>query len=166
MGQIEKKEKVQIEKGTPSPSRTGGALLPSRLMDRLEHMMERWEPWGLSWPRWPEEMPTRVPALNLYEEGDTLVVETELPGMRKEEIEITLSGDVLTISGKREQEKKEERRDYFRMERSTSAVSRTIQLPAEVKPDQMTAELKDGVLTIRAPRSETTRASVRKVPVT
>jgi HSP20 family protein len=165
MGQVERKEKTPMEKGSITPIRSNLELMPSRLMERLEHMMERWEPFAL-WSRWPEGVVAKVPAINLYEEGGNLVVETELPGVRKEDIDIKLTGDVLTISGKREQEKKEERRDYFRLERSSSAVSRTIQLPCEVQGDKMTAELKDGVLTIRAPRTEAAKASTRQVPVT
>lgn len=165
MGHVEKKEKAPAAREGITPVRQGLEFVPGRFMERLEHMLGRFEPWG-PWPRWPEEIMARVPAVDLYEEGDSLVVETELPGLRKEDLDIKLTGDLLTITGKREQEKKEERRDYFRLERSASAVSRTIQLPAEVQGDKMTAELKDGVLVIRAPKTETGRASTRHVPVT
>lgn len=76
-----------------------------------------------------------------------------------------LTGDLLTISGKRESEKKVERKDYFRLERSASAVSRSVRLPVEVQADKMTATLEDGVLEIRAPRSEAAKAASRIVPV-
>lgn len=154
MGQMEKKERPAPEKPVAAPpARSGLEHLPSRLIDRLEHLLGRWEPWsGLGMGKWPEELVGRPPATDLYQEGDDLVVETELPGMRKEDLELTLSGDVLTISGKREQEHKEQRRDYFRLERATSSVTRTIRLPAEVQADKMTARLEHGVLVIRAPR--------------
>jgi HSP20 family protein len=164
MAQVEKKEKLP-EKATITPIRTNIEQVPARLKERLENILGRWEPWSL-WARWPEELVARVPAINLYEEKGMLVVETELPGMRKEDLDIKLTGDVLSISGRREQEAKEERRDYFRLERSTSAVTRTIQLPAEVQADKMTAELKDGILTIRAPKAEAAKAATRQVPVT
>jgi HSP20 family protein len=164
MGQIEKKEKGPADKGTATPIRTGLEHRPFRFMDRLEHLFERFEPFG-PFTRWPEELMSRAPATDLYQEGDSLVIETELPGLRKEDLEITLSGDVLTIKGRREQEKKEERRDYFRLERSTSTVSRTIHLPSEVQADKMTATLKDGVLLIKAPRAEAARASAHRIPV-
>jgi HSP20 family protein len=86
--------------------------------------------------------------------------------MRREDLDVKLTGDVLTISGKRESEKKVERKNYFRVERSAAAVSRTIRLPADVQADKMTAHLKDGVLEIRAPKSEAAKASSRSVPIT
>lgn len=165
MAQIEKKEKAPVEKGTLTPIRSGFDFMPTRFMERLEHMLGRFEPFT-GWPRWPEDMVARVPAVDVYEEKDMLVVETELPGMRKEDLEIKLTGDVLTITGKRDQEAKVERRDYFRLERSSTAVSRTIQLPTEVQVDKLTAELKDGILYVRAPKTEKAKASTRTVPVT
>jgi HSP20 family protein len=87
-------------------------------------------------------------------------------GPGKEDVDVKLTGDVLTITGKAQSEKREEKKNYFRLERSASAVSRTIRLPVEVQVDRMTAELKDGVLVIRAPKSEAAKASSRTVPVT
>jgi len=165
MAHVEKKERTPAAKASTTPFRAGLELMPSRIMERLEHMLERFEPWA-TWSRWPEEVMARVPAVDLYEEGNDLVVETELPGLRKEDLDIKLTGDVLTISGKREQERQEERRDYFRLERTASAVSRTVHLPLEIQAEKMTAELKDGVLVIRAPKSEAARTSTRQVTIT
>jgi HSP20 family protein len=165
MAQVEKKETTPSAKGALLPIRHGLETMPTRLMERVEQLFERFEPWGPLF-RWPEELLAKVPAVDLYEEKGQLVVETELPGLKKEEIDIKVTGDVLTIAGKREQEKREERRDYLRLERSSSVVSRTIQLPADVQAEKMTAELKDGVLVIRVPRAVPEKASTRHVPVT
>jgi HSP20 family protein len=141
--------------------------MPSRLFERLDRFLSDWEPF---WPalRLPEEVGAvaRPPAVDVYEDKDAIVVETELPGMKKEELEVKLTTDLLTISGTHESEKKVEHKNYFRSERSSSAVSRTIRLPAEVQADKMTAQLKDGVLVVRAPKSEAAMASSRTVPVT
>ncbi len=138
---------------------------PQKLVERIDEILgERWSPW---WPalRWPEEM-LRAPAVDVFEEGEEVVVKAELPGMKKEEIDVQVMGDTLTISGKKEKEEKVERKDYFRFERSSGAFSRTIHLPAEVQPEKVTAQLKEGVLEIRAPRSEAAKAKTRKIEVT
>jgi HSP20 family protein len=140
-------------------------LVPSRLWDRLDRLLGDWDPLWTS-IRVKEDVIARPPAIDVYEEEDAIVVETEVPGMKKEEIEVKLLGDLLTITGKHQSEKKVERKDYFRSERSSSAVSRSIRLPVEVQADKMTAQLKDGVLEIRAPRSETARAAGRSITVT
>ena len=150
--------------GTVVPITRHLELTPSRLWERLDKFMSDWEPF---WPslRFPQEVTFKSPAVDVYEDEDAIVIETELPGMKKEELEVTLTGDLLTISGRHESEKKIERKNYFRVERSASAVSRSVRLPVEVQADKMTATLKDGVLEIRAPRSESAKASTRSVPV-
>ena len=156
---------LPAEKGTVVPIARHLDFIPTRLMERLDRFLGEWDP---LWPsfRWPEEVVARPPAIDVYEDKDAIVIETELPGMKKEEIEVKLTGDLLTISGKHESEKKVERKNYFRVERSASAVSRSVRLPVEVQADKMTAQLKDGVLEIRAPKSEAAKASGRSVPVT
>jgi len=151
--------------GTVVPITRHLELMPSRLWERLDRFLGDWDP---LWPslRMPHEVTFKTPAVDVYEDDEAIVVETELPGMKKEEIEVKLAGDLLTITGKHEAEKKIERKNYFRVERSASAVSRSVRLPVEVKADLMTATLKDGVLEIRAPRTEAAKASSRSVPVT
>jgi HSP20 family protein len=155
----------QAEKGTIVPITRHMEFMPTRLMERLDQLLGSWD---TLWPsiRWPDEVLVRTPAVDVYEDKDAIVVETELPGMKKEDVEVKLTGDLLTISGKRQDEKKIERKDYFRVERSASAFSRSVRLPVEVQIDKMTAQLKDGVLEIRAPKSEAARAGSRSVPIT
>jgi HSP20 family protein len=152
------------ERGAIVPITRHLELMPSRLMQRLDRLLGEWDPW---WPslRLAEEVGGGTPAIDVYEDKDAIVVETELPGMKKEDLDVKLTGDLLTISGKRENEKKVERKNYFRVERSARAVSRSIRLPVEVQADKMTAQLKDGILEIRAPKSEAAMASSRSVPI-
>jgi HSP20 family protein len=135
--------------------------LPSRLMERLDRLLGRWEP-GWAALRWPEEALLSAPAVDVYEDGDMLVIETELPGVKKEQIEVKLTGNMLTISGTRE----EERKNYLRLERCSGAVTRTIRLPVDVVADGVTATLKDGVLEVRAPKTEAARSSTKTASVT
>jgi len=149
-----------------------GTIVPIRPTLSLPHWMERFEEMLESrWPffptlRWPEEMAVvKVPPVDVFEEGDALVVKAELPGMKKEEIEVTLTGDLLTLSGKKEKEEKVERKDYHRLERMAGAFTRSLKLPFEVEVEKVTATFREGVLEIRAPKTPEAKARSRKVEV-
>lgn len=149
-----------------------GTIVPIRPTLSLPHWMERIEEMFESrWPffpmlRWPEEMAAvKVPPVDVFEEGDTLVVKAEMPGMKREEIEVTLTGDLLTLSGKKEKEEKVERKDYHRLERSAGAFTRSLKLPYEVKLDEVKAAFREGVLEIRAPKSAEAKAKSRRIEV-
>ncbi len=93
------------------------------------------------------------PALNMWEEDEKFVVEAELPGLELDALEILVSGDnQLTLKGERKQPEVEGGA-WHRQERGFGSFSRTLQLPEDVDPDQVTAELKDGVLTVTLPKS-------------
>ena len=149
-----------------------GTIVPIRPTLSLPHWMERFEEMLESrWPffpalRWPEEMAVvKVPPVDVFEEGDALVVKAELPGMKKEEIEVTLTGDLLTLSGKKEKEERVERKDYHRLERMAGAFTRSLKLPFEVEVEKVTATFREGVLEIRAPKTPEAKARSRKVEV-
>ena len=104
---------------------------------------------------WPAHgLSARMPSLDLYEEKGDVVVKAELPGLDKEEIEVTVSGDVVTIKGEKKKEEEVKEKDYYRRERSYGSFARSVQLPCEVKGDEIKANFKDGVLEIRCPKSE------------
>jgi len=89
-------------------------------------------------PAFPE-MP-RVASVDVYETDDEVVVEAEMPGIAKDDIEVTVNGSTITLKGEKKQEREVKKEDYYRSERSFGMVSRTIELPAEVKSDQATNE--------------------------
>ncbi len=145
------------------PARHAPLALFPRWMERFEDLFgEMWQPF---WTRFPEDLALKIPPLDVYEEGGDVVVKAELPGMKKEEIDIRLSGNALVISGTREKEEKLERKDYARLERAAGAFRRSVTLPAEVAGEKMTATYKDGVLEIRAPRVEGAEAKGRKIEI-
>jgi HSP20 family protein len=156
----------KTRKGTELvPVRRAATSLLPRWMERFEELFE--EVWPPFWPmaRFPEDLALRMPPLDVYEEGGQVVVKAELPGMKKEEIEIHLTGTELTISGKKEKEEKVERKDYQRLERSAGAFRRTVVLPAEVEIEKVTASYREGVLEIRAPKREGAEPKGRKIEV-
>ncbi len=100
---------------------------------------------------------TWSPPLDFSETEDHYVVKLEVPGIPKENLDVSLEGDLLTVSGHRElvQEKQEEQ--FFWRERSEGSFARTLRLPAGIKGDRVEAVCHDGVMTVRLPKAEPTR---------
>lgn len=105
------------------------------------------------------------PSVDIYEEADAVVVKAELPGIGKEDVEVDISDNVLTISGEKRSEGKVERKDYHRIERSYGSFSRTLRLPGEVVSDQAKASFENGVLKIRIPKTEAAKQKKRKIEI-
>ena len=104
-------------------------------------------------------------SVDMFEEGEDLIIKAEIPGMKKEEISIDFSGDVVTISGDKKSEERTEHKDYYRVERSFGSFSRKLRLPVEIQIDKTRASFKDGVLEIRMPKSEDEKQKVQKIAV-
>ena len=95
-----------------------------------------------------------TPALDLSEDKDNLYVKVELPGMKREEIDISLHEGSLSISGERKSEQKHQDAEVYRAERFFGRFQRTVTLPAAVAADKVKAQYKDGILTITLPKTE------------
>ncbi len=106
-----------------------------------------------SWRRPGPDKATATPAIEIFETGTSVIVKAEMPGVRKEDIEISFSDDALSIKGelKPEDGLTEENRRYS--ERDHTSFSRTIGIPFKVCHDRITATLKDGILTIDMPKA-------------
>jgi HSP20 family protein len=102
-----------------------------------------------------------IPAINVYEEKHNIVIEAELPGMKKDEIQIYLSGDNLNITGQRNEKREEQGRGTHRSERYFGRFQRVISLPFPVNADGIEAHYQDGILTVTCPMTkEANRARV------
>jgi HSP20 family protein len=95
-----------------------------------------------------------TPALDVYEEKDHFIVKVELPGMKKEEIELTFHDGSLSLAGERKSESKHDDAEVYRAERFFGRFQRTVTLPTPVAADKITATYKDGVLTVTLPKTE------------
>ena len=104
-----------------------------------------------------------VPPLDVSETEESILVKIEVPGIEPKDIDISISGDNLTIKGEKNAEKEEKGKNYHFVERSYGSFSRTIVLPASVKFEQVKAEYKKGILEITLPKSE--KSKVKKIPV-
>ncbi len=106
-----------------------------------------------------------VPSVDILEEKGDIVVKAELPGVKKEDIDITLTDDTITISGEKKKEEEVKKKDYYRYESSYGSFCRTFSLPSEVQPDKAKSKMSDGVLEIRIPKTEEAKKKEVKVKI-
>ena len=93
-----------------------------------------------------------VPAMDLVEAGESLVLRADLPGLRREDVGIEVKDGVLTISGERKDEHEESVDGYYRVERAFGSFSRSLTLPKGVEAEGIAAEFADGVLEVTTPK--------------
>ena len=93
-----------------------------------------------------------VPRFDVKETKEAYVIQADLPGVKDDELEVSLSGNLLTISGKREEEHREEGESYYTIERSYGNFVRSFTMPDGVDSESVNADLKQGVLTVRIPK--------------
>ena len=163
-----KKEKKELAKVEPTK-----ALTPFHEMERrFQEMEKRFEdyfrrPFSFM-PSWMPrlrvpEIEELSPSVDVLTEGDDVLVKAELPGMKKEDIDVSLTKDAITISGEKKKEEKIEKKDYHSIERSYGSFKRSFSLPSEVQTEKASAKFKDGVLEIRIPKTEEARKKENKV---
>ena len=105
-----------------------------------------------------------LPAVDVYEDKDTVQVKAELAGLKKEDIEISLQDGYLVLSGERKQEEKQDNGEVYRSERWVGHFHRTISLPCRVQSDKIEATYNEGVLTVTLPKAE--EAKLKQIPIT
>lgn len=128
----------------------------------------RWDPFaemvpGFMGPSLQLEGATLAPAFEVKETKDAFVFKADVPGVKESDLDLRLTQNRLTISGKRESEKTEKDETYYAYERSFGSFSRSFTVPAGVDADRIKADLKDGVLTVDLPKRP--EAQARKVTV-
>ena len=99
-----------------------------------------------------------VPSINIADSDGDVRVEAELPGMRPEDIDVNVSGDLLTLKGERKEEREEAEEGYTYREIRQGSFQRAVRLPAEVQADKADARFENGVLTVRLPKAEEAKA--------
>jgi len=137
----------EMTKGSLAP--VSRAISPFWPLRRLRNEMERLfeEPFGGWLTGETPGIEAWMPVVNVYEEKNNIIVKAELPGMKKEELEVYMSGDNLNIAGER-------KTDMYRSEWYFGRFHRNISLPVSVKAEKIEAHYKDGILTIICPKTE------------
>jgi HSP20 family protein len=128
----------------------------------LRQMMDRMLEDAFVMPRAGEGMGS-APALDVYEEGDDLVVEAQLPGVKPDDIDISIEQGVLTISGQTKAEQERKERNYHIREQRTGRFTRGIRLPATYNAEACKANYEDGVLRLVFPKAE--EAKPRRIQI-
>jgi HSP20 family protein len=105
------------------------------------------------------------PLTDIKETENEFIVKMELPGVKPEDVEITLMGDTLTIRGEKKQEERTEKENFLRVERCYGAFQRSFTLGTPVKADEVKATYKDGVLEVRVPKAEEAKPKPIKIKV-
>lgn len=115
-------------------------------------------------PSWVEEEPEEAElAVDVYQTPGEIVVQTMVAGVRPEDLDLTIGRDVVTIRGKREENRTIDESDYFTQELYWGKFSRTITLPAEVEPEEVEATEKHGLLTIKMQKVDKEKKNSVKV---
>ena len=104
-----------------------------------------------------------MPALDLTEVDGGYQIKLDVPGMKAEDINIDINGDLVTVTGERKVEKEEKGEKFHRVERQFGAFSRTVRLPFAVKEDKVDAQLKEGVLTLKLPKTDEAKSHRIKI---
>jgi HSP20 family protein len=117
------------------------------------YLPEKWE--NIEW----------APAVDVSETEDSVIVKVDVPGVKPEDMEISLVDNVLVIKGEKKREEEEKKENFYRMERYYGSFMRAIQLPCEVEEDKVEANYKDGVLKIVLPKKPEEKKKVIKINV-
>jgi HSP20 family protein len=108
----------------------------------------RWDPFGEGQSGSFRRLESFVPRFDVKETHESYIIHADLPGVKEDALDVSLTGNVLNVSGTREEEKKHEDEKYFAMERSYGEFNRSFAVPESAEPASIKANLKDGVLTI------------------
>lgn len=140
----------------------GRALALRYPFDELERLYESVFPqgWLREWPAFERLNPflgQRMPAVDVIDHDNEVIVRAEVPGMRKEDLKVTVTDDTLTLAGSLEHKEEEKRDNYYYRELHSGNFTRKLTLPANVDASMVNAKMKDGVIEIVLPKREPTK---------
>ncbi len=126
------------------------ARLHDEMDDLFRSFLGGWSGLGYERAVWP--------AIDVSEEEDAITVKAEVPGCKADDIDISVHGSTLTISGEKKHEEEKKEKGYYHVERSYGSFRRDLTLPSEIEAGKIAATCKDGVLTVTMPKAEKTKA--------
>jgi len=176
MTQEKSTERGTLDVGSPSTqgmqkSHAGRVLGPFDEMDRLfDRMLSpnwmhpmRWAWPGLAERRTPFTFEGKLPRVDIIDREMEVVLRIEAPGVSKDDLEVSLNDNTVTIRGKTKHDATEEKGEYYRREMSYGEFTRTVALPSEVDREKAKAKFKDGVLELILPKATTAKRSTIKI---
>ena len=152
------KEKVPVRYERPNP-----LVMFDDLRTEFEHLFDR--PWGMfNWKLRPEK-PMWAPKIDVFEKEGYLTVKADLPGMKKEEVFVTLEADALVLKGERKEEKEVEEENFYRAERMVGSFYRRLPLSFKADPAKIEAKFTDGVLEVCLPIPKLEEPKGQAIPI-
>jgi HSP20 family protein len=142
------------------------ALAPSnvlmRMRDEMDRMFDRWfdRPMELAWPANGESW---NPTLDVIDNEAEITIKAEVPGIAAKDVNVSVSGNVLTLSGQKDESKEEKGENYYVSERRFGSFQRSVELPEGADTERVTAEQDNGVLTVKIPKLKS--AQPKQIPV-
>ena len=165
------KQEVSVETKPPATEKPAGNLWMQpyeefeRFFDRV--LGRNWpKPFKWEMPAWNELLGSpqaRMPSIDIIDRDDHLLVRAEIPGVNKDDLNVSISENVLTIKGDTQREEKKESGDYFLHEISRTSFARSVTLPAAADASKVTATLTDGVLEVTVVKAEAAKRRNIKV---
>lgn len=142
-----------------------GNVVPFRMLEEMEHMFENLVPHGWLRPFRSEHtlFAEGMPRVDVIERDDTIIVRAALPGVEKDDMEVSTTPTTVTIRGSMRKETKEEKDEYYRCEISTGNYLRTVSLPASIDETKVKAKFKNGMLELKLPKLESARRHAIKI---
>jgi len=135
-----------------------------REMDKMFHEMSS-EPAHMPFTPLALGREPAMPDIDETEDDKAFYVSIELPGMDEKDVDITLSGRLLTIRGEKKEDDKQEGKDYYRRERKFGSFRRTLELPGEVDETKIEASFRKGILKVELPRTEEAKNKIKHIDV-
>ena len=153
---------------TPVPAASNGWHVFDDFRDDMQRLLHRTFGDALPLPRrsgWLTSAGGFDAQMDVAESVDAIDITVDVPGMRQDDIEVVLNGDVLTIKGARTTSSEDKQKDYHVIERASGSFHRRLTLGCEVDRDMVSATVKDGVLHLHLPKSVKARAAERRIPI-
>jgi HSP20 family protein len=134
----------------------------TRMRDEMDRVFDRWFDRPLDLGR-PADGASWMPALDIVDGEAEVTIKAELPGIAAKDVNVFISGNMLTLSGEKDESKEEKGENFYVSERRFGSFRRTVELPQGVDADKVTAEQDNGVLTVRFPKLKIARP--KQVPI-
>jgi len=112
-----------------------------------------------------EYMGVKMPPVDIYQDANEVIVKAQIPGLKRDQLEISVDDDSITLKGEKKEEHEEKGKEYYRKEISAGSFQRTTPLPAKVMPQKAQASFEDGILTIKLPKSAKGKTKTVKVKI-
>ena len=149
----------------PTLFRRAGSSIGEHMMDLQRQIDRVFDEFTGRWPATSAPNGGYWPALEMMETGDAIDVTAELPGVEAKDVDISASGDMLTIRGEKKAEKQVKEKDYFCAERSYGSFARSLQLPFELDSAKVEATFEKGILKLHIPKPAGVRKETRKIAI-